>query len=32
MRYISQQNKNPKPIKWKYDDPIAAGPSSAISD
>jgi len=21
MRYIRQHNKNPKPIKWKYDDP-----------
>ena len=21
MRYIRQYNKNPKPIKWKYDDP-----------
>ncbi len=21
MRYILQHNKNPKPIKWKYDDP-----------
>src|SRR6218665_2847544 len=21
MRYIREHNKNPKPIKWKYDDP-----------
>jgi hypothetical protein len=21
MRYIRQYNKDPKPIKWKYDDP-----------
>ena len=21
MRYIRQHNKDPKPIKWKYDDP-----------
>ena len=21
MRYIRENNKNPKPIKWKYDDP-----------
>ena len=21
MRYIRQYNKNPKPIKWKYDNP-----------
>jgi hypothetical protein len=21
MRYIRQYNKNPKPLKWKYDNP-----------
>ena len=21
MRYIREHNKNPKPVKWKYDDP-----------
>jgi len=21
MRYIRQHNSNPKPVKWKYDDP-----------
>ena len=33
MRYIRQYNKDPKPLKWKYDDPtrrITANSSDSV--